>query len=76
MPSGSARTRAATSSPSIPMPRRGSAGARAAAGTARPHRRPHRRQLDRRSRAKPALPLAELRAAHEAWLPGYMAAVH
>ena len=26
-------------------------------------------------KGEPPLPLAELRAAHEAWLPGYMAAV-
>jgi phosphoribosylformylglycinamidine synthase len=27
-------------------------------------------------KGEPALPLAELRAAHEAWLPGYMAGPH
>ena len=26
-------------------------------------------------KGEPALPLADLRAAHEAWLPGFMAAV-
>ena len=55
---------------------RGSAGARAPAGAALAHRRPHRRRARSASRASPPLPLAELRAAHEAWLPGYMAAAH
>ena len=55
-----------------PGARRGDHRARPPAGPARPRRRPRRRRGDSRSRAKPTLPLAELRGAHEGWLPGYM----
>ena len=71
-PCGSARTRAATCSPSIRCAPRRSSSARGC-WPSRPHRRAHRRR-GHSLKGEPALTLADLKAAHEAWLPGYMAA--
>ena len=50
---------------------RGDHRARAAAGVAGPRGRPRRRRRAG-AQGRGALPLDELRAAHEGWLPGYM----
>ena len=39
------------------------------------HHRPHRRRRHP-LKGEPSLPLSDLRAAHEGWLPAYMAAAH
>ena len=72
-PSGSARTRAATCSPSTPCaPRR--CWSAPACWRCRPASSARTGGDAIALKGEPALPLAELSAAHEAWLPQFMAA--